>query len=59
MMNVTVEVQKAKNEIDFTVKVIKPNCAPQLFNNLPIIDCLVNTGCSVEQIAKHERVDNG
>lgn len=49
-MDVLVEVSKNKNGIDFTVKVMKPNAAPQIFNNLPVMHCLIACKCSDDEM---------
>jgi hypothetical protein len=43
-------VSRDKNEVDFSVKVLKDGIAPQIFNNKPVIDCLIALKCSIEEI---------
>ena len=55
-MKTTFEVNKSKNNLDFTVKVHRQNRAPQLFNNLPVINCLERCGCTKQEIEEATKV---
>jgi hypothetical protein len=56
MEKTQVRVEHAKNGLDFTVTVMRPNRAPQHINNLPVVTCLERCGCSEDEIKNHIRL---
>jgi hypothetical protein len=53
-MTKAIVTKSKKNDLDFTVKVLKDGLAPQIFNNTPIIDCLIAVKCSEDEIKNCE-----